>query len=113
MVSRPALNFFREYIMTQMRTSSGMTIFLIIWLGQFVSLIGSGLTSFALGVWVFEHTGSITQFALIGLFTVLPRIILSPLIGPLVDRWDRRWAMIISDIGARVQYLCHCPVTYG
>ena len=86
--------------MTQKRISNGMTIFLIIWLGQFVSLMGSGLTNFALGVWVFERTGSITQFALIGLFTVLPRIILSPLIGPLVDRWDRRWAMISGDIGA-------------
>ena len=86
--------------MPQKRISNGMTIFLIIWLGQFVSLMGSGLTNFALGVWVFERTGSITQFALIGLFTVLPRIILSPLIGPLVDRWDRRWAMISGDIGA-------------
>ncbi len=86
--------------MTQKNLRNGMTIFLIIWLGQFVSLIGSGLTSFALGVWVFERTGSVTQFALIGLSAVLPRVVLSPLVGPLVDRWDRRWAMIISDTGA-------------
>ena len=77
-----------------------MRVFTIVWLGQLVSLVGSGLTSFALGLWVYEHTGSVTQFALIGLFTALPNIVLSPLAGALVDRWDRRWAMILSDTGA-------------
>ena len=42
----------------------------------FKSLVGSGLTSFALGVWVFERSGSATLFALIGLCAVLPRILL-------------------------------------
>ena len=46
-----------------------MRVFIIIWLGQMVSLIGSGLTGFALGVWVYQRTGSVTQFALISLFT--------------------------------------------
>ena len=45
-----------------------ITTFFTVWLGQSVSLIGSGLTGFALGVWAFERSGSITQFALIGLF---------------------------------------------
>jgi len=86
--------------MTRRIVSRGLTIFTIVWLGQFVSVIGSGLTSFALGVWIFERTGSVTQFALIGLFIVLPRVVLSPLAGAIVDRWDRRWAMIMSDAGA-------------
>jgi len=90
-----------------------MTIFYIVWLGQVVSLIGSGLTSFALGVWVFQRTGSVTQFALIGLFSVLPRILLSPLIGPLVDRWDRRWAMILGDTGAGLSTLTIVLLLYG
>jgi MFS family permease len=77
-----------------------MNTFLTIWLGQVVSLVGSGLTGFALGVWVFEQTGSATQFALIGLSAVLPRVILSPLAGAVVDRWDRRRVMILSDVGA-------------
>ena len=79
--------------------------FLIIWLGQVVSLVGSGLTSFALGVWVFEQTGSATQFALIGLSAVLPRVVLSPLAGTVVDRWDRRQVMIVSDVGAGLSTL--------
>jgi DHA3 family macrolide efflux protein-like MFS transporter len=86
--------------MTHNIASPGMRVFIIVWLGQLVSLVGSGLTSFALGLWVYEHTGSVTQFALIGLFTALPNIVLSPLAGALVDRWDRRWAMILSDTGA-------------
>ncbi len=77
-----------------------MRVFIIIWVGQLVSVIGSGLTTFALNVWVYQHTGSITQFALISLCNQLPPILISPLAGALVDRWNRRWAMIISDAGA-------------
>jgi MFS family permease len=76
--------------------------FLVVWLGQSVSLLGSSLTGFALGVWVYQRTGSVTQFALISLFTALPGIVFSPLAGALVDRWDRRWAMMLSDCGAGV-----------
>lgn len=79
-----------------------MRIFLLIWLGQLVSLIGSDLTSFALGVWAYKTTGSVTQFALISLFIYLPNIIISPIAGTLVDRWNRRWAMILSDSVAGV-----------
>jgi len=77
-----------------------LRVFIIIWLGQLISLFGSGLTGFALGIWVYQRTGSVTQFALISLFTTLPGILISPLAGALIDRWDRRWAMILNDIGA-------------
>jgi len=80
--------------------TKGFRTFLIIWAGQVVSLTGSGLTGFALGVWVYQRTGSATQFALIALFTALPGILFAPFAGALVDRWDRRWAMILSDAGA-------------
>ncbi|MCL7453341.1 MAG: MFS transporter [Anaerolineae bacterium] len=86
--------------MTQRPGHRGFRTFLVIWSGQLVSLTGSGLTGFALGVWVYQRTGSVTQFALISLFTALPGIVFSPLAGALVDRWDRRWAMILSDAGA-------------
>ncbi len=86
--------------MTEDRQVRGFPIFLLIWFGQLISLIGSELTGFALGVWVYQHTGSVTQFALISLFTALPGIVFSPIAGALVDRWDRRWAMILSDAGS-------------
>ncbi|MFQ4141703.1 MFS transporter [Chlorogloeopsis sp. ULAP02] len=84
---------------------SQMWVFTLIWFGQLVSLIGSGLTGFALGIWVYQRTGSVTQFALISLFTTLPGILVSPLAGVLIDRWDRRWAMILSDSGAALSTL--------
>lgn len=74
-----------------------MKAFLIICFGQVVSLLGSGLTNFALGVWVYQRTGSVTKFALIAFFASLPGIVLSPIAGALVDRWDRRRTMILSD----------------
>lgn len=86
--------------MVKHHANTGMRVFLIVWLGQLVSVIGSGLTTFALNVWVYQHTGSVTQFALISLCSQLPSILISPLAGALVDRWNRRWAMIISDAGA-------------
>lgn len=80
----------------------GFRTFLLIWFGQLISLTGSGLTGFAIGVWVFLETGSTTLFALIQLFTTLPNILLGPISGALVDRWDRRKAMLFSDSGAAV-----------
>jgi len=77
----------------------GMRSFLTVWFGQVVSLIGSGLTSFALGVWLYQQTGRATPFALTVLLANLPRILLAPLAGSLADRWDRRWMMVLSDSG--------------
>ena len=67
-----------------------MNKFLIIWFGQVISMLGSGLTAFALGVWIFQKTGQATPFALTILFSNLPRILLLPVAGSLADRWNRR-----------------------
>ncbi|XHR80278.1 MAG: MFS transporter [Gloeotrichia echinulata GP01] len=77
-----------------------MRHFLLIWFGQLVSVSGSGLTNFALDIWVYERTGSVTQFALLILCNTLPFVLISPLSGILVDRWNRRWLMICSDFCA-------------
>jgi hypothetical protein len=88
-----------------MHTLQQMKTFLLIWAGQLVSLTGSHLTGFALGVWVYQQTGSVTQFAFISVATVLPYLLISPLAGAIVDRWDRRWTMIVSDTGAGLSTL--------
>ncbi|MBC8505418.1 MAG: MFS transporter [Anaerolineales bacterium] len=82
-----------------------MRIFSVIWFGQLISTIGSGLTGFAMGVWIYEKTGSTTLFAMNILAYTLPTLLVSPFAGALVDRWDRRWAMIISDTGAGLSTL--------
>mgnify|MGYP002713013183 CR=1 FL=1 len=84
----------------RLNLQNGMQVFTGVWFGQLISLTGSGLTNFALGVWVYQTTDSATQFALIALSSILPLIFISPVAGALVDRWDRRWVMIISDSGA-------------
>jgi MFS transporter, DHA3 family, macrolide efflux protein len=77
-----------------------MRTFLIVWAGQTLSVIGSGLTTFALGVWIFQETGRATPYALTVLFWSLPRILLAPAAGSLADRWNRRYLMILADTGA-------------
>lgn len=91
--------------MIQRSTAWGMRIFFLAWFGQLVSLLGSGLTSFALGVWVYQRTGSAMQLGLVYLFTFLPGIIISPLAGALIDRMDRRLVLILSDCGSALSVL--------
>ena len=82
------------------QASSGMRTFLIIWAGQLVSMIGSGLTNFALGVWIYDQTGETTPFALTVLFGSLPRVLLAPVAGAIADRSNRRLIMILTDTGS-------------
>ncbi len=72
--------------------------FLLIWFGQLVSGIGSRVTSFALGVWVFKTTGSAAQFATVFVAMAVPALLISPFAGALVDRWDRRRIMIVCEV---------------
>ncbi|HKJ39878.1 MAG TPA: MFS transporter [Anaerolineales bacterium] len=71
--------------------------FFTIWAGQGISLFGSALVQFALVWWLTQKTGSATVLALATLVAMLPRIILGPFAGALVDRWNRRLILIISD----------------
>jgi DHA3 family macrolide efflux protein-like MFS transporter len=71
--------------------------FFTIWTGQALSLVGSRVAMFALIWWVTDTTGSATVLALATLFAMLPQIVLGPLAGTLVDRWNRRRVMIAAD----------------
>lgn len=77
-----------------------MKTFLIIWLGQFVSRIGTALTRFALLIWLYQQTQSALSVALLGFFAFLPAILVSPFAGVWVDRLDRRKVLILADTAA-------------
>jgi DHA3 family macrolide efflux protein-like MFS transporter len=77
-----------------------MRAFNTVWIGQTVSLLGSSMSGFALGVWVFVQTGSAVGFALNLLLDMLPRALLSTFAGLLADRYDRRRIMMFADLGA-------------
>ena len=71
--------------------------FLLLWSGELISSIGGGLTSFGLGVYIFNTTGSATGMALVTLLGFLPTLLLSAPAGVLADRYDRRLLMMIGD----------------
>jgi len=77
---------------------SGFRGFLVVWLGQFVSIFGSALTRFALTIWIYRETGSATALALSGFFALVPLMILMPLGGAMADRWNRKKVLIASDM---------------
>jgi len=72
--------------------------FFIIWSGQAFSLVGSGLAQFALVWWLTKTTGSAAVLTFATLVAMLPKVILGPVIGALVDRWSRRMVMIAADV---------------
>ncbi|WP_246486858.1 non-ribosomal peptide synthetase/MFS transporter [Kribbella qitaiheensis] len=74
--------------------------FLTVTAGQFVSLIGAGLSTFALGVWAYQQTGRATALATIAAFAIVPVILTSPLAGAVADRWNRRRVMMACDLVA-------------
>ncbi len=86
--------------MKDRKAPSGMTAFWIVWAGQLVSLLGSGLTQFAFTIWVFRETGQATQLALLGVFFMVPLLFMSPVVGVMVDRYDRKLMMMLSDLAA-------------
>ena len=73
------------------------TRFFTIWGGQALSIIGTQLVQFALIWYLTVQTGSATVLATASLVGLLPNVILGPFIGTLVDRWDRRRIMLVSD----------------
>lgn len=80
-----------------MKESKNFRKFLLLWSGELISSIGSGLTSFGLGVYIFQQTGSAASMALVTLLGFLPTLLLSVPAGVLADRYDRRLLMIIGD----------------
>lgn len=71
--------------------------FMVLWSGEFISAVGSGLTSFGLGVYIYEQTGKASLMALVMLLAFMPSVLLSALAGVLADRYDRRLLMIAGD----------------
>jgi len=76
-----------------------LTPFLVIWTGQAFSLVGSQLVQFALVWWLTKTTGSATVLAFATIMALLPQIVLGPIAGALVDRWDRRRVLMVADGG--------------
>jgi Major Facilitator Superfamily len=62
----------------------------------------SQMTTFGVSLWVLESTGRVTLFAWVAVMAVLPGVLLTPLVGVIIDRYDRRAIMLVSTIGPAV-----------
>jgi MFS transporter, DHA3 family, macrolide efflux protein len=79
------------------RRSDWKARFFTIWTGQAISLLGSQLVQFALIWWLTSTTQSATVLATASLVGLLPQVLLGPVAGTFVDRWNRRLTMIVAD----------------
>ena len=79
------------------KLSDGYKKFLLLWVASLISTSGSGMSSFALGIFMYQKTGMSTMTGLIILAGFLPGLLLSPFAGALADRHDRRLLMMLGD----------------
>ncbi|GAB4502010.1 MAG: MFS transporter [Anaerolineales bacterium] len=84
--------------MTPSHQPTGFRAFIVIWLGQLISILASGMTGFALSIWMYQKTESATAMGLVQVFYIVPFLLLSPLAGVWVDRYSRKIMMVVSDI---------------
>lgn len=79
--------------------------FLLIWAGQLLSKIGSGISAFALGIYLFQQTESTSAYAFLLLAAFLPSVLLAPIGGVIADRKDRKLLIVIGDLGSALGIL--------
>jgi MFS family permease len=91
--------------MLALLTERKLRVFYRIWIGQLVSMLGSGLSNFAVGVWIYQQTHSTSLFAMIALTATIPGMILTPYAGAIADRFDRRIIMMLADFGSALATL--------
>ena len=85
---------------TKLKQPAGMPAFLLVWIGQIVSVLGSSMTGFGLTIWMYQQTKSATAMGLMQVAFITPFLILSPIAGVMVDRYNRKLMMMVSDLAA-------------
>ncbi len=74
--------------------------FLLLWASQAVSELGTAMTNYALTIWVYRQKGTSSSVTILTLCTFLPTIFIRFLAGSLVDRWDKKRVLLLSDLAA-------------
>jgi hypothetical protein len=96
----------------QPKRPAGMVAFVVIWLGQIVSVLASGMSQFALTIFMYEKTNSATALGLMQVFYITPFLLISPFAGVMVDRYNRKLMMMVSDLAAGLATLGILAVLY-
>ncbi|HSN76495.1 MAG TPA: MFS transporter, partial [Anaerolineae bacterium] len=79
---------------------TGMTAFIVVWLGQIVSVLASSMSHFGLTIWMYQQTESALAMGLMQVAFITPFLLLSPIAGVMVDRYNRKLMMMVSDFTA-------------
>jgi MFS family permease len=87
------------------RRPGGMPGFTIVWAGQLISVLASSMTQFALTIWAFREAGSATALGIVNAAFLLPFLLLAPIAGVMVDSYNRKLMMMVSDLTAIVAYM--------
>ncbi|WP_433797293.1 MFS transporter [Actinoplanes sp. CA-252034] len=77
-----------------------MRRFATVAVSQLVSLTGAQIADFAVPLWIYSLTGSLTRFGLLTLLAIVPGLVVAPLAGAIIDRTDRRRVMLAGDCAA-------------
>jgi len=86
--------------MKSIQRPAGMRAFLFIWLGQVISMVASSMSHFGLTIWMYQQTHSATAMGLMQVFFITPFLVMSPVAGVMVDRYNRKLMMMVSDLTA-------------
>lgn len=79
-----------------------MRAFYVLWVGQFVSIFATQMTRFAVTLWAWDLTGTAMGLVLVGVISYIPGVLISPFAGTLIDRWNRKLVLALSDAGAAI-----------
>jgi MFS transporter, DHA3 family, macrolide efflux protein len=71
--------------------------FLILWITQSLSALGSSMTNFAVVIWAYQQQGSALTTSLLAICSYTPYVLLSIFAGALSDRWNKKITMLVSD----------------
>ncbi|MDI6861337.1 MAG: MFS transporter [Caldisericia bacterium] len=83
-----------------MKKPQGFKGFILMSIGQFISMVGSSMTQFGLSIWIWKTTGNATPFSIITTLFFIPNLIFSPFAGALIDRWPLKKSLILPDLTA-------------
>jgi len=79
--------------------------FVLLWMSETAFDLGSALLSFALGVWIYQQSGSVQMYSYSIVASAVPMLLFIPLGGVLADRYDRRWVIALCDTAAALMVL--------
>ncbi len=80
-----------------MKTLSELKYFIILWLTQSFSSLGSAMTNFALVIWLYQNSGSALKTALLTVCSYAPYVIMSIFAGAISDKWNKKTIMLTCD----------------